>query len=109
MAATVVYTKDAPWLVSVTGVGSAQCRLTTIRTCFENVPCQCGYELEESDFRATLELTRIDLPALSYRVDLGLFPSAALRVEASRAGDAADFTVAIASQRFVDYLLIRGL
>jgi len=108
LAATVAYTKGAPWLISITGNGSAECRLTTYNSCFETLPCACGYELEEEPLHATLELTRIDLPALSYRVDLGTLPSAGLRVEASSAADAADFTVAIASQGSVDYLLIRG-
>ena len=117
VAATVVYTKDAPWLVSVAVDSTAQCHLATYRegagpSCFETLPCDCRYKLEESDFRSTLELTRIDQPALSYRVDLGVSQTANLRLEASAGDHVADFTVAVAregeSRVFVDYLLIRA-
>ena len=117
VAATVVYTKDAPWLVSVTVDSTAQCHLGTYRegggpSCFETLPCDCRYQLVESDFRSTLELTRIDQPALSYRVDLGVSQTANLRLEASGGDHVADFTVAVAregaSQVFVEYLLIRA-
>jgi len=112
LGATVIFAKGAPWLVTVSAESRAVCHLVTRSACFETRPCSCDYELVERDFRSTLELTRIDLPALSYRVDLGVFQDADLKLEASDGGDVADFAVAIARHDqkhvFVDYLLIRG-
>ncbi len=81
--------------------------------CIETIPCDCHYQFEQTDFRATLELTSIAAPNRAFRVNLGELQAAAVRIEASSAGDAADFTVAIVGRddrrEFVEYLLLQGL
>jgi hypothetical protein len=110
VAATVAYAKDAPWLITLVADVTQECRLTTNGGCFESLPCDCGYRSSLSGLTTALQLTRLDQPATSYRIQLDGVPySAYASLTASSAGSVADLTITLgpAGAASFGYLLVR--
>ena len=110
VAATVAYAKNAPWLITLVVDMVQQCQLVTNGNCFETLPCDCGYRSNQSGTTTALQLTRLDQPATSYRIQLDGVPYSAYgSLTASSAGSVADLTIALApaGAAHIGYLLVR--
>jgi hypothetical protein len=110
LAATVAYAKGSPWLITLNGDMVEQCRLVNAGSCFETLPCDCAYRAGRTPANLALQLTRIDQPATSYRIQLvGVGNASYTSFTASSAGSVADLAIALtpAGAASIGYLLVR--
>ncbi len=115
LAAELVVHAGEPWLVSIVGEVTDQCRTFTGR-CFESQPCDCEYRRFGSTANAALRLENLDDPTRVLRVELGDFSYETVQLAVS-SSEAGALFIAIAEGQFspgggshagvaIDYLML---